>query len=393
MITRSPIKKAISIAYEQDRFGSTWYKTQSPFKDGSHPTSSWNLPYNAIRAQLWQINGRGLVMFQIEWVVLLIEDFGIDPKTVVFFSDSSLKTKFARQLGVRVVESQGPDDMAPLQELTNMKSFNYVLKNAPWDKGLGQGIDLPFKRTTAYATFNYFGHGLLADQGVCLDVLPTNWMCMPDYQGWRDWMLANFEILNISIWDNSQGDVFDGIAMSDVVTIVSRRVSKPNNTAVEYVSYKGQPFTIDLTKYDFWPLYKSPISVKILDQVLGSKIQDVSVAEDKKSSWFVSAANTRAGARQNSNPRHDFTKGIIKDVTYPIWLGYSSQASLDTHWEWMGTTHYAYVLSMLQSSPKRQPIFYSLLGEHNFQSNDFNKHFKVTPTHDQEIQQWYNSIK
>ena len=70
---------------------------------------------------------------------------------------------------------------------------------------------------------------------------------MPDYQGWRSWMLENFEILNISIWDNSQGDVFDGITMSDVVTIVSRRVTKPNNTAVEFVSYKGQPFTINLT--------------------------------------------------------------------------------------------------------------------------------------------------
>ena len=394
MITRTPLKKAISIAYEQDRFPSTWYKSQSPFKDGAHPTSSWNLPYNAIRAQFWHIRGKGLVMFQLEWAVLLVEDFNIDPSTLVFLSDSPLKTKFAQQLGIRVIESQGPDDMVSLQELTNMKPFNYVLKNAPWDKGLGQGIDLPFKRTTAYATFNYFGHGLLAEQGVCLDILPSNWMCMVDYQGWRNWMLENFEILNISVWDNSQGEVFDGITMSDVVTMVSRRVTSPNNTAVEFVSYGGQPFTVDLTKYNVWPMYKSPISIKILDNVLQSKIADLLVGtESTPPAWFVSASNTRAGKRQNSAPRHDFTKGTLKDVSCPIWLGYPSQVSLDTHWEWMATLHYAYVLSMLQSSPKRQPSFYSMLGEHKFQNNDFYAHFNVTPTHDKEIQQWHNLIK
>jgi hypothetical protein len=394
MITRTPLKKAISIAYAQDRFPSTWYKSQSPFKDGAHPTSSWNLPYNAIRAQFWQLNGHGLVMFQLEWAVLLVEDFNIDPSTLVFLSDSSLKTKFARQLGIRVIESQGPEDMVSLQELTNMKPFDYVLKNAPWDKGLGQGIDLPFNRTTAYATFNYFGHSLLADQGICLDILPSNWMCMPDYQGWRNWMLENFEILNISIWDNSQGEVFDGITMSDVITMVSRRTLSPTNTSVEYVSYGGVPFTVDLTRYNVWPMYKSPISIKILDEVMRSKVRDLSTGtEAAPPVWFVSASNTRAGKRQNPTPRNDFTKGTLKAVACPIWLGYSSQQSLDTHWEWMATTHYAYVLSMLQSSPKRQPIFYSMLGEHDFQNNDFYTHFNVTPTHDREIQQWYNLIK
>jgi hypothetical protein len=141
-------------------------------------------------------------------------------------------------------------------------------------------------------------------------------------------------------------------------------------------------------------MYKSPISIKILDNVLQSKIADLPTGtEATPPAWVVSASNTRAGKRQNSAPRHDFTKGTLKDVSCPIWLGYSSQVSLDTHWEWMATSHYAYVLSMLQSSPKRQPSFYSMLGEHEFRNNDFYAHFNVTPTHDKEIQQWYNLIK
>jgi len=394
MIVRSPLKVAIAQLYARNAFGpSNWYsKTpQSPFTDGASPESSWALPYNALRSQIWNIQGRGCVFFQIEWVASLIDDFNIAPSDITFFSDNTEKTKLGQGLGVTVVTNIG--------DLLEMQKFNYVLKNAPYDRGIDVGITLPFHNIGPHAAFSVIGNQILTDDGICFDVLPCNFMCLPTAKGYRDWLLSNFDILNITLWDNSQRQVFD-INMSDILTMVTRKSSSPNNRNVEWVAYGSQPFTVDLTRYDFWPMYKSPLSVAIFDSIMSSRVSDLLEFDGgdfdsikTPSKYFISANLARQGQRQNPNPQKQFQKDVIKNIKQPIWLGYSTQQEKDYQFEWIGTKHYAYALSMVQSTPKNQPFLFSLLGEHNFQNNNFVSHFKVTPTQDQEIEQWYNSVK
>ncbi len=392
MLARSKLKDAITKLYEQGQFApSTWYSSQSPFTDGFSPSSTWSLPYNGLRNQLWNLNGKGLVMFQIEWLTVLVEDMQIDADTLTFFSDHNRKSQIAKGLGVKVVTNLG--------ELSNMR-FNYVLKNAPYDKGIEVPIKLPFRNIGPHSAFSAIADQILEDDGICFDVLPCNWLCLPSAQTYRNWLLENFEIVNITLWDNSQKQVFE-INMSDIMTMITRKRRGAKNNMVEWISYGNDPFTVDLTRYDFWPLYKSPLSVPIFDSVMSSKTQDIPNyneynANDVKThptQHILSANLARVGHRQNSEPHRQFVNGALKNVGQPIWLGFTSAQEKDYHYEWMATKHYAYVLSMVQSTPKNQPVLFSLLGEHGFTNNDFYSHFGVTPTQDQEIQQWYQSIK
>lgn len=393
MLARTKLKDAITKLYEKEQFSpSEWYKSgQSPFTDGFSPSSTWSLPYNSLNSQVWNITGQGLVMFQIEWLAVLVEDMQINPADVVFFSDHKRKTALAQGLGVKVVTD--------IKELLTMK-FNYMLKNAPYDKGIQVGIDLPFTNIGPHSAFSVIADTVLENGGICFDVLPCNFMCLPSAKGYRNWLLENFEVLNITLWDNSQKQVFD-INLSDVLTIVTRKTNKPKNNMVEWVAYNSAPFTVDLTRYEFWPMYRSPLSVPILDAVMSSKVQDIQHFNEYKqddpkthpTSHILSANLARVGARQNPEPHKQFVNGVLKNVGQPIWLGYSSAQEKDYQFEWMSTKHYAYVLSMVQTTPKNQPYLFSLLGEHGFANNDFYSHFKVTPTQDQEIQQWYQSIK
>lgn len=397
MLARTAVKDAISKLYQQGQFSpSTWYNGQSPFTDGFSPSSTWSLPYNGLRDQIWDLKGQGLVMFQIEWLAVLVEDLQIDPDTLTFFSDHNRKSQFAQGLGVKVVTDLG--------ELQTMR-FNYMLKNAPYDRSIDVPIELPFRSFggTPYPAFSVLADQVLEDDGICFDVLPCNWFCLPTAQGYRDWLLNNFEIVNITIWDNSQKQVFD-INLSDIVTMVTRKKPGAKNNMVEWVSYGSKPFTVDLTRYNIWPMYKSPLSVPIFDAVMKSKLAEMLPGYNGGSNsnqitpttpYFISGSLTRLGARQNPEPRKNnkMQKDVIYPVKAPMWIGFSSAQEKDFHYEWMDTKHYAYVLSMIQCSPLNQPYFFALMGEHGFTNNDFYSHFKVTPTQDQEIQQWYQSIK
>lgn len=388
MLARTKLKDAITKLYEKEQFSpSTWYKAgQSPFTDGFFPSSTWSLPYNSLNSQVWNITGQGLIMFQIEWLAVLVEDMQINPKDLVFFSDHKRKTSLAQGLGVKVVTD--------IEELLTMK-FDYMLKNAPYDKGIQVLAELPFTNIGPHSAFSAIAEQVLNNEGICFDVLPCNFMCLPMAKTYRQWLLNNFEVLNITLWDNSQKQVFD-INLSDVLTMVTRKTSNPKNNMVEWIAYGGKPFTVDLTRYEFWPMYRSPLSVPILDAVMQSKTSDLSYSPADATTppqHFLSANLTRVGARQNPEPHKQFVNGVLKDVSLPIWLGYSSAQEKDYQFEWMSTKHYAYVLSMIQTTPKNQPYLFSLLGEHRFTSNDFYSRFKVTPTQDQEIQEWYQSIK
>ena len=395
MITRSNLKVAIAQLYARNAFApsSIYYDgLQSPFTDGAGPTSTWALAYNAIHSQVWQLTGQGLVMFQIEWLAVLVDDFNIDPKTITFFSDNPKKTTIAQGIGVQVIED--------LNQLRSMR-FGYALANAPFDQGIDtitKVTQIPFYNIGANSVIQVLIDEILDEGGICFNVWNTNWMCSSTGgRGFRKWFLDNFEILNVTLHDNSQKDVFD-IRLSDIFTTVSRKTSKPNNHMVEWVAYGSPPFIVDLTLYDFWPLYKDSIGMAIFNKTMRRKTGNllVSTSENKDSPlplYMVTANNKRQGPRQNPEPQKQFQKDTFKlTLEKSIWLGFDSATQKDLYYEWMGTKHYAYLLSMVQSTPKNQSHFFSLIGDYDFQNTDFTKYFDITPRQAQAIEEWHSLL-
>jgi hypothetical protein len=320
-----------------------------------------------------------LVLFNIEFVISLVYTYGVSPENITFYSDHDNKTLMAERFGVKYCTS-----------LDNLMKFDVIVSNPPYDRGIKTNFDLPFRNIGPHSAFTYLSHNNLKEDGSFAVVLPCNFMCLPSASEFRSWFLSNFQIEKINVIDNTGGKVFD-IGLSDIVTIVAAKKDSPDNTSIIW----NDSFNVDITKYDLWPMFKTKESVSIFDKLVASKTSAVPFAggkDDTPTDHILSTHLTRLGQRQNPSPRKMFVKDAVKDVTIPVWFGYSSEEQKNFQWEWLGTNHYAYVLSLVQSTPKNQPFLFQYLGEHNFTNTDFIRHFNLTDEEIDAISQWKASF-
>ena len=343
------------------------YANQSILRlaDGYPTVSTWDLWYNVLSNQFTKFNKTDTfaVLYNIEVALMLIEDFGITPSQITLVSDNDNKSVTARTLGCNVVDN--------FEDLT--MNFTHVLKNPPWEDGI-------------YAKFWEKTYNVLLDDGYQIDILPTNWMSLRDFDKYRKYLLENFQILSMKIYDNRKKEVFQ-IFNQTVIVMVSKKCKNPNNTLVEYTFCDQPTFTVDLTRYDFFPIYFSPLSVSILDKVLGKKTQNA-VYDKNATANYISGqtmaqtmfVTNRNSWKLNNDPAvEDFWK-----LTYP-------GQSADLHFEWYQSDSFEYVLGMIKSQPKNQYYLIETTGVHNFTNNDFNSYFGFTQAHLDEIARWKSS--
>jgi hypothetical protein len=373
-------KKDLEFCFENGDFApSAKYKTQSPFNaTKSYPSkSTWDLWFVELSNYSFTFTVQDviLVTYNIEAVLMLIEDFGIAPASITLLSDNDNKTALAQAWGVTVITD--------CKEIPEMK-FTHVIKNPPWDKGI-------------YTEFWPLAYEALVDDGYQIDILPTNWMTLPGPRmtSARKHLLENFQILSIRIYDNSKRQVFDAnTGGGDVVVMVSRKCKNPDNTMVEYTYFNNPTFTVDLTKYDFIPLYKSGLSVSILNKVLSSKLGDLECdyqTADKVVSThltpFYVTGNNLAHSRENLNT-NSWTVSQPSTNTDAWFLYYDSPTSAQLHYEWYKSDLFAYIISVLKSQAKTQVKQLAITGKHNFTNNDFTSYFGFTKQHLDEVAQW-----
>lgn len=375
--TYTRTKKVIELMFGMNDFGnSTEYKEQSPFNSSkSFPSvSTWELWYNVLDNYSFSFDGKESigVLYNIEVVLLLIEDFGINPKQITLFSDNQNKSALAKSWGVSVKYIKEQNDM----------NFTHVIKNPPWDQGV-------------YAKFWPLAENLLVDNGYQIDIYPTNWMTLPSYQSSRDFLLENFEIKSVKIYDNSKGQVFEAQPGGDVIVMVSQKKKNPNNTQVDWTYFNNTTFTVDLTRHSIWPMYQTSLGAKIFDTVVSAKKYDLTVLDKDKiqdlPDYFI-AAPTKVHARNTrdfmTRPGTRWEKNVLKGIADEQVFVFENAIDCDLHYEWISTDIFAYCLEMVKSQGKNQPKPIMYLGEHNFKNNDFVKHFGFTKQHVDEVALW-----
>lgn len=371
-------KKMLELCFRNNDFmPSTQYnKGQSPFNaTKSYPyVSTWDLWFDAIANSLpeYPCKEKILVRYNIEIVLLLIEDFYVPPSQITLLSDNDNKTSMTQSWGVRVVTDE--------KELENMQ-FTHTLKNPPWDDGI-------------YTHFWPLSHKDLVDQGLQVDILPTNWMTLSSFAKDRQYLLDNFEILSIRIYDNSKRQVFEAQPGGEVIVMISRKCSTPCNQLVEYRYFDGPAFTVDLTRHSIWPLYTSAMAVKIFDMVVSKKIQDLHWDKKTPTSYFVSAP-TKVHARVSPDfmktPGSAWNLNTLKGIADEQQFFFDTNDIAKLHHDWFSTDAFSFVLAMAKSQGKNQPHPIAYLGEHGFVDNNFYRYFGFTQTHLDEIARWKSS--
>jgi len=368
-------KKDLEFCFENGDFApSAEYKLQSPFNaTKSYPSkSTWDLWFVELSNYSFTFTGQDvmLVYYNIEAVLMLIEDFGIAPASITLLSDNDNKTALAQAWGVTVITD--------CKEIPEMK-FTHVIKNPPWDGGI-------------YEKFWPLAHETLEDNGYQVDILPTNWMTLVSFASSRKYLLENFQILSIRIYDNSKGQVFEAVPGGDVVVMVSRKSINPDNTLVEYTYFDNPTFTVDLTRHEIWPMYTTALSVKIWDMVVNKKINNLNWDKKAPTPYFVSAP-TKVHQRINPNfmngpPGSRWDLNTLKGIADEQQFFFDTSEKATLHHEWFGTDMFAYILAMAKSQMKNQPHPIAYTGEHNFTNNDFVSYFGFTKQHLDEVAEW-----
>ena len=374
----TPAKKALEFCLENGDFApSNEYPKGYPFTPavGYPKVSTWDLWFNELnnRRNEFDFTGTFAIYYNIEAVLLLIEDFGVNPSKIALVSDNPNKSEMALAWGCKVVTEE---------ELNQMK-FTHVLKNPPWDGGI-------------YAKFWAKSHEILEEDGYQLDILPTNWLSLKDYLMERKYLLENFQILSLRIYDNRKKQVFD-IFNPAVLVMVSKKCSNPDNSKVEYTFMDQPTFTVDLNSYDVWPFYFSSLAVSILDKVMKAKTSDLETGhQDPKKDihmptpYYVTGEVMAHKLFETSVDgwRLNDVKATISD---PFYLHYPTDVSAQLHYEWYQSDSFNYVLSMLKSQPKNQPYLPAMTGLHSFTNNNFDQYFGFTQEQLEEIARWKSS--
>lgn len=106
------------------------------------------------------LTGKILVLFNVEFVTSLVYDFNVDPKNIVFYSDSVFKSKMMKRVGAFIITTLD----------TNMK-FDVIVGNPPFQDG-----NRDDEANKVWPKFVKRAYELLADGGTVALITPTGWM-------------------------------------------------------------------------------------------------------------------------------------------------------------------------------------------------------------------------
>jgi hypothetical protein len=217
---------------------------------------------------------------------------------------------------------------------------------------------------------------LLLEKGTLHFVLPTNWMTLPSYLTFREWLLSNFILRKIHLYDNAKKQVFD-ITMGDVVVLhlekcSDKKVCNKLNQSVLWQYNKDTTFQVNVMKHKILPGYQKLIDYDIIDKVLSNK--KGLLCERQKTKNYIQ------GAIVGNHKDLQHSKTWLKNKNHPagtkFTMYFDDVKLMDDHFNWYQTIEYNFILSMIKSSVKSQPATLDYIGLQDLGKLKFTKEEK-----------------
>ena len=226
-------------------------------EDGSEGLQSVHTPFSLCRDIIQKLTefvdvkeASVCVLYNLEFVDILVREYGVSPKNITFFPDSEQEASAARIVyGVRVA---GPiildDKNKPVMPKID-KKFDVVIMNPPYQKPVNKnrkgGTSGGGK--TIYQDFVEIGLSLTVDDGFLATIHPCRWR-KPDDSLYQS--LVQYDIRYLDLNSKQTGTkVFKADTPFD--WYVLQKSKNRGKTSIK--DYDGNLSIIDLRKFEFVP--------------------------------------------------------------------------------------------------------------------------------------------
>lgn len=394
MLLLTKEKKLYEALHGKQAFGSEidTQKSFTPYitKKG---TPTWELWYEIIRTQVGCFKQDDKIAVWNPYApFVLIQDFNVPAKNITLWGvpGEDSKKRLANQIGINYTELNSRN----IELMKN--SQDYVIKNSPWDRRINiPGVTQEFNGTYPYHAFGQIGYDIVKEGGMVIDILPSNWFGVDEHKEFRNWLLQKFDILELRIIQNDKKQVFD-IDNKDVVVMIARKNSKPDNSKVRFRYHDEQVFDLDLhyvsDRYGQWPLFRGKIGFEILEGLMSHSQKRADVDSGRMSKYFVEG-DIKVQVRDKAGIAKGWTLNSSKGITSPERIHYETGQDALDHFEWYQTDHFDYVFSSIKAHAKAMTNYFELTGYHKFDRDkngdiDVAKTFSLTSEQMEAIRRW-----
>lgn len=203
-----------------------------------------------IVSNVFQSKAQYLVFFNLEFVLTLIEDFGVKPSYITIYANDDIVKKLAYKLSIKYVDN--------IEELKTMK-FNNILGNPPFQKDKrGTGAKL-------WIEFIELAFDICKENGNVSMITPTNFVYR--YHKSHKILFQN-NVLEISLDAQKH---FNGIGES-IGYFVAKKQTPKNNTVL--TTFDNESFAYDQTKI-MVPKGLNSTVMSILNKTFDRKVFEV----------------------------------------------------------------------------------------------------------------------
>ena len=182
-----------------------------------------------------------LVLFNVEWIPVLIEDFGVNPEKITFVADSAKKRKLAKLYNVqdiRQIDILGRKEISIMPKIK--KQFDVVVMNPPYQANKNLKNEGGKKKGTRggslWDKFVKLSLRLVRDDGFVVNVHPPSWR-KPEHQLLSE--MTEYDIKYLEMHSERDGQSMFGASTSYDWYVLQK---SPNEGKTEIVDQSGKRF-------------------------------------------------------------------------------------------------------------------------------------------------------
>jgi hypothetical protein len=260
---------------------------------------------------------------------------------------------------------------------THTMTPDFILGNPPYNRGiLPASFSSEIARGNASIAFIEKSISLSKAGGIIKLVLPTNFMTLPSMIKARKYILSTCDVEEIKIYNNKNKQVFD-ISNQNILVLTLKKGNTTTKTTLKrenFVTNEWNTIEVDLSNFDYWPMYLGPIEYEIFQKVIAKRTGELKLTKDNNFIFFPNMGD-------NNNVYHTkkwLVNSIRETVKCPLYIYFDDQAHAELYFKFTQTSIYNLMLNMAKSTPKNQPPVLSYIGDFDFINDNFEDFFDLT---------------